>query len=140
PSGGVRAVWSVRRGQLARGIPEGGDGLGWGLSPMNADDLSFLNTIVGEGEVSVRIQHPDGSESEIQETIFCGLWRVRHLHNRRLLTDRLEEGSAPLKLWQAATDDTLSDNSRLPPAFAWLDEWPPRAHALLADVRETGLT
>ncbi len=66
-----------------------------GVISLNADDLSFLNTLLGEGEVSVRIQHPDGSESEIRETIFCGLWRVRHLHNRRLLTDRLEAGSAP---------------------------------------------
>ncbi len=68
---------------------------GMGVISLNADDLSFLNTLLGEGEVSVRIQHPDGSESEIRETIFCGLWRVRHLHNRRLLTDRLEAGSAP---------------------------------------------
>ncbi|EED6198065.1 hydrogenase expression/formation protein, partial [Salmonella enterica subsp. enterica serovar Infantis] len=105
----VMALLTDLRGQLARRIPEVGDVLGWELSPLNADDLSFLNTLLGEGEVSVRIQHPDGSESEIQETIFCGLWRVRHLHNRRLLTDRLEAGSAPLTLWQAATADTLPD-------------------------------
>ncbi|QUJ02853.1 hypothetical protein KCP71_17965 [Salmonella enterica subsp. enterica] len=50
---------------------------------------------MGEGEVSVRIQHPD--EDWQIEGFFCGLWRVRHLHNRttRLLTDRLEAGSAP---------------------------------------------
>ncbi|EEF1835326.1 hydrogenase expression/formation protein [Salmonella enterica subsp. enterica serovar 4,[5],12:i:-] len=116
----VMALLTDLRGQLARRIPEVGDVLGWELSPLNADDLSFLNTLLGEGEVSVRIQHPDGSESEIQETIFCGLWRVRHLHNRRLLTDRLEAGSAPLTLWQAATADTLPDDSLLPPPVAGL--------------------
>ncbi|EAO7613023.1 hydrogenase expression/formation protein, partial [Salmonella enterica] len=67
----VMALLTDLRGQLARRIPEVGDVLGWELSPLNADDLSFLNTLLGEGEVSVRIQHPDGSESEIQETIFC---------------------------------------------------------------------
>lgn len=110
-----------------------------GVISLNADDLSFLNTLLGEGEVSVRIQHPDGSESEIQETIFCGLWRVRHLHNRRLLTDRLEAGSAPLTLWQAATADTLPDDSLLPPPVAGLMNGLPLAHELLAHVRDPAL-
>ncbi|EAU3237224.1 hydrogenase expression/formation protein [Salmonella enterica] len=135
----VMALLTDLRGQLARRIPEVGDVLGWELSPLNADDLSFLNTLLGEGEVSVRIQHPDGSESEIQETIFCGLWRVRHLHNRRLLTDRLEAGSAPLTLWQAATADTLPDDSLLPPPVAGLMNRLPLAHELLAHVRDPAL-
>lgn len=135
----VMALLTDLRGQLARRIPEVGDVLGWELSPLNADDLSFLNTLLGEGEVSVRIQHPDGSESEIQETIFCGLWRVRHLHNRRLLTDRLEAGSAPLTLWQAATADTLPDDSLLPPPVAGLMNGLPLAHELLAHVRDPAL-
>ncbi len=106
----VMALLTDLRGQLARRIPEVGDVLGWELSPLNADDLSFLNTLLGEGEVSVRIQHPDGSESEIQETIFCGLWRVRHLHNRLL-----------------------------PPPVAGLMNGLPLAHELLAHVRDPAL-
>lgn len=70
---------------------------------------------------------------------FCGLWRVRHLHNRRLLTDRLEAGSAPLTLWQAATADTLPDDSLLPPPVAGLMNGLPLAHELLAHVRDPAL-
>ncbi|CHP60907.1 hydrogenase-1 operon protein HyaF [Salmonella enterica subsp. enterica serovar Typhi] len=112
----VMALLTDLRGQLARRIPEVGDVLGWELSPLNADDLSFLNTLLGEGEVSVRIQHPDGSESEIQETIFCGL-----------------------TLWQAATADTLPDDSLLPPPVAGLMNGLPLAHELLAHVRDPAL-
>ncbi len=53
--------------------------------------------------MSVRIQQADDSESEIQEAIFCGLWRVRRRHGEQLLEDKLEAGCAPLALWQAAT-------------------------------------
>lgn len=70
---------------------------------------------------------------------FCGLWRVRHLHNRRLLTDRLEAGSAPTALWQAATADTLPDDSLLPPPVAGLMNGLPLAHELLAHVRDPAL-
>lgn len=135
----VMALLTDLRRQLAWRIPEADDVPGWELSSLNADDLSFLNTLLGEGEVSVRIQHPDGSESEIQETLFCGLWRVRHLHNRRLLTDRLEAGSAPLTLWQVATADTLPDDALLPPPVAGLMNGLPLAHELLAHVRDPAM-
>ena len=49
----------------------------------------------------MRIQQADDSESEIQEAIFCGLWRVRRRHGEQLLEDKLEAGCAPLALWQA---------------------------------------
>lgn len=80
-----------------------------------------------------------GVKARSVETIFCGLWRVRHLHNRRLLTDRLEAGSAPLTLWQAATADTLPDDSLLPPPVAGLMNGLPLAHELLAHVRDPAL-
>ncbi len=38
----------------------------------------------------------DGSESEIRETIFCGLWRVRHSHTDVSLTDQRLARVAPL--------------------------------------------
>lgn len=46
----------------------------------------------------MRIQQANDSESEIQEAIFCGLWRVRRRHGEQLLEDKLEAGCAPLAL------------------------------------------
>lgn len=40
---------------------------GMGVISLNADDLSFLNTLLGEGEVSVRIQHPDGVKARSRD-------------------------------------------------------------------------
>ena len=82
---------------------------------LNADDRHFINTLLGEGEVSVRIQQADDSESEIQEAIFCGLWRVSRRHGEQLLEDKLAAGCAPLALWQAATQNVLPTDSLLPP-------------------------
>lgn len=86
-------------------------------------------------EVSVRIQQADGSESEIQEAIFCGLWRVRRRHGEQLLEDKLEAGCAPLALWQAATQNVLPTDSLLPPPIDGLMNGLPLAHELLAHVR-----
>ncbi|EAA9396751.1 hydrogenase expression/formation protein, partial [Salmonella enterica] len=48
-------------------------------------------------------------------------------------------GSAPLTLWQAATADTLPDDSLLPPPVAGLMNGLPLAHELLAHVRDPAL-
>ncbi len=83
----------------------------------------------------MRIQQADGSESEIQEAIFCGLWRVRRRHGEQLLEDKLEAGCAPLALWQAATQNVLPTDSLLPPPIDGLMNGLPLAHELLAHVR-----
>ncbi len=85
--------------------------------------------------MSVRIQQADDSESEIQEAIFCGLWRVRRRHGEQLLEDKLEAGCAPLALWQAATQNVLPTDSLLPPPIDGLMNGLPLAHELLAHVR-----
>ncbi|UCQ11780.1 hydrogenase expression/formation protein [Edwardsiella tarda] len=122
--------------QLAQRIPPLGEVLAWDLTTLQAEDIQFLNALLGEGEVSVRIQHADGSESEIQEAIFCGLWRVRCLRDGEVLADRLEAGCAPLPLWQAANADTLPNDSLLPPPIDGLMNGLPLAHELLAHVRD----
>lgn len=85
--------------------------------------------------MSVRIQQADDSESEIQEAIFCGLWRVRRRRGEKLLEDKLEAGCAPLALWQAATQNLLPTDSLLPPPIDGLMNGLPLAHELLAHVR-----
>lgn len=83
----------------------------------------------------MRIQQADDSESEIQEAIFCGLWRVRRRRGEKLLEDKLEAGCAPLALWQAATQNLLPTDSLLPPPIDGLMNGLPLAHELLAHVR-----
>lgn len=59
--------------------------------------------------MSVRIQQADDSESEIQEAIFCGLWRVRRRRGEKLLEDKLEAGCAPLALMAGGNAKSLAD-------------------------------
>lgn len=53
-----------------------------------------------------------------------------------MLEDRLEAGCAPLPLWQAASADTLPDDSLLPPPIEGLMNGLPLAHELLMHVRD----
>ncbi|MCZ9156389.1 hydrogenase expression/formation protein [Escherichia albertii] len=131
----VIALLNDLQKQLSQRQPPQGEVLAVNLLNLNADERHFINTLLGEGEVSVRIQHADGSESEIQEAIFCGFWRVRKRRDARLQEDRLEVGRAPLVLWQAATQNTLPTDSLLPPPIDGLMNGLPLAHELLAHVR-----
>ena len=135
----VMALLADVRQQLRRRIPAKQDVLGWDLSALNADDLTFLNTLLGEGEVSVRIQHADGRACEIQESIFCGIWRVRCQNDNGQWEEHLEAGSAPRALWLAATFNTLPDDSLLPPPVDGLMNGLTLAQELLAHVRDPAL-
>ena len=131
----VIALLNELQHQLSERQPPLGEVLAVDLLNLNADDRHFINTLLGEGEVSVRIQQADDSESEIQEAIFCGLWRVRRRRGEKLLEDKLEAGCAPLALWQAATQNLLPTDSLLPPPIDGLMNGLPLAHELLAHVR-----
>ena len=131
----VIALLNELQHQLSERQPPLGEVLAVDLLNLNADDRHFINTLLGEGEVSVRIQQADDSESEIQEAIFCGLWRVRRRRGEKLLEDKLEAGCAPLALWQAVTQNLLPTDSLLPPPIDGLMNGLPLAHELLAHVR-----
>ncbi|MCZ8553016.1 hydrogenase expression/formation protein [Escherichia albertii] len=131
----VIALLNDLQKQLSQRQPPQGEVLAVNLLNLNADERHFINTLLGEGEVLMRIQHADGSESEIQEAIFCGFWRVRKRRDARLQEDRLEVGRAPLVLLQAATQNTLPTDSLLPPPIDGLMNGLPLAHELLAHVR-----
>ena len=85
-----------------------------GIYPRSMQTISPSEYALGEGEVSVRIQHADGRASEIQESIFCGIWRVR-CQNDKGNGRNIWKQVAPRALWQAATINTLPDDSLLPP-------------------------
>ena len=58
-----------------------------------AADLQLLNNLLGEGEVSIRIE---GTESlTIQETVMAGVWRVRSHIGDELISDHLEVAAIP---------------------------------------------
>ena len=69
----VIALLNELQHQLSERQPPLGEVLAVDLLNLNADDRHFINTLLGEGEVSVRIQQADGSESGVQEGIFCGV-------------------------------------------------------------------
>ena len=92
----VIALLNELQHQLSERQPPLGEVLAVDLLNLNADDRHFINTLLGEGEVSVRIQQADDSESEIQEAIFCGLWRVRT--NWRLAARRWRCGRRQRKI------------------------------------------
>lgn len=71
------------------------------LTTCDAATLRVLNSVLGEGEVSARIDVAQGESILIQETVFTGLWRVVEPGAARL-ADRLEVGAAPAILARLA--------------------------------------
>ncbi len=86
----LEALLALVRRQRAEAPPSSLD-LG-GLSP---EDLAFVDQILGEGEVSIRVDHGAG-ETRIQESVMAGIWRVRRFDGEGVLTeDRIETGAIP---------------------------------------------
>lgn len=65
-------------------------------------DLTLLNQVLGEGEVSARVQRDDG-EVLVQESVFAGVWRVVHRRDGEAISDQLEVGRMPLAVLEAAS-------------------------------------
>lgn len=65
------------------------------LSVLGASDLRLIDQVLGEGEVSARVDGDAGSVL-IQESVFAGVWRVRQIGPEgRQLADRIEVGDIP---------------------------------------------
>ncbi len=70
------------------------------LDGMDAQARAVLNQILGEGEVSIRIAAPSGSDAaatiDAQESIYAGVWRVMQRDaDSGELRDTIEVGAAP---------------------------------------------
>lgn len=62
------------------------------LSPL---DLNLINQVLGEGEVSATVNLEQG-RILIQESVFAGVWRVRHEDgDGRIVADRIEIDAIP---------------------------------------------
>ncbi len=99
------------------------------LSGATATALEITNQMLGEGEVSIRI---DGTRSfRIQESVFTGLWRVcEHAPDGALAGDYLEAAALPRVVVESARGAALP---RLAPV-----EIPPGAMNSPALVNEIG--
>lgn len=77
------------------------------LAPLSEADRVLINQVMGEGEVSVRVQG-EGGELLIQESVFAGVWRVlRRVADTQnggwtVVTDQIEVGRMPLGVMEAA--------------------------------------
>lgn len=86
-------------------------------------------------EVSVRIQQADDSESEIQEAIFCGLWRVRRRRGEKVAGGQTGGWLRAAGVVAGGNAKSLPTDSLLPPPIDGLMNGLPLAHELLAHVR-----
>ena len=72
------------------------------LSGLGADDLTLIEQVLGEGEVSILI---DGAVPvRIQESVMAGLWRVRSE-----VSDRIEIADVPAVVREAVLTGTTAD-------------------------------
>jgi hydrogenase-1 operon protein HyaF len=68
--------------------------LEWDLLTLDAENLQLVDQVLGEGEVSIRV---DGDvEILIQESVLAGLWRVKWLDRKGVVQrDRIEVAGVP---------------------------------------------
>ncbi|MDT7833625.1 hydrogenase expression/formation protein [Aquabacterium sp. OR-4] len=90
-----------------------------GLAPA---DLTLINQVLGEGEVSAQVladpARPGLGHARIQESVFAGVWRVVEVSGDGRVFDRIEVGDAPALLREAARADasgTAADMLAAPP-------------------------
>lgn len=72
------------------------------LTALDAANLALVNQVLGEGEVSARVE---GAQSlRIQESIFAGIWRTVISQGGRVVADQVDVGAVPPVLVSAARD------------------------------------
>ena len=108
----LRAVLAATRLAAGGGVPEP-----VALAGLDAANLALVNQVLGEGEVSARIE---GEQSvRIQEAIFAGIWRTHVTRHGRLASDDIDVGPVPPVLVSAAraaaSVDAIVLPERLPP-------------------------
>jgi hydrogenase-1 operon protein HyaF len=64
-----------------------------GALPLGRADREALDAALGRGEVAATIE--SAGNSEIWETVFAGVWRVRHNGAEHVAVDQIEIGPCP---------------------------------------------
>ncbi|MDR2709934.1 MAG: hydrogenase expression/formation protein [Burkholderiales bacterium] len=96
-----------------------------------AEVLRVLNEVLGEGEVSARVEGLPGGSVSVQESVFTGVWRVREFDAENKETAyRIEASSLPAILLDAALQGAQPELPEV--AFP---EGAMNAPALFAEIR-----
>lgn len=106
------------------------------LGVLDANNLRLINQVLGEGEVSARVEGE--SSIRIQEAIFAGVWRTVISLGGRVVADQIDVGPVPQVLISAARNgarDVLAIEvpSQLPPQVM-------NAPSIIAELNEQILT
>lgn len=76
------------------------------LAGLVAQDLTLINQVLGEGEVSAQVLAQNGTPAlQIQESVFAGVWRVIESHSDGSVSDWIEVGAVPEALRNTAEMD-----------------------------------
>lgn len=118
----VQSVLDAVLGALAAG--SGGVDLA-GLAP---DALELLGQVLGEGEVSARVETGD-SLVLAQESVFAGVWRLRVLAGGTTVSDSIEVADVPSVLRRPGGNTPPLPRPEAGPGVA-------NAPALLAEIEE----
>lgn len=105
------------------------------LDGLTAADLTLLNQVLGEGEVSAQVlDGPTAGQghARVQESVFAGVWRVVEVTGDGRVLDRIEVGAVPALLQQAAREDAQSAR---PPSTP-VPEGVQNAPALLVELED----
>ena len=96
------------------------------LTEYDTDTRDLIGQILGEGEISILADRPT-RRLIISESVFAGVWRVKHYHDDALIQEYLETGSYPriLAEWlsvdkpQKSLPETFPDNLMNAPALLY---------------------
>lgn len=119
---GVRPLIAAVLEVLDSGRPQG-----IAVEGLDAAGLALLDQVLGEGEVSARVESGDGLIL-IQESVFAGVWRQRTLVGAALVSDRIEVAEVPPVLRVTARASAI-ERPEAGPEVA-------NAPALLAEIEE----
>lgn len=98
---GARSVLARAR-DAARDWVAGTRTIAIDLQGLSGPDLEILDQVLGQGEVSARVDGPGGT-TRIQESVFAGIWRVRRFDpNGVCVSDHLDVGGLPRAVIRAS--------------------------------------
>ncbi|GGF65126.1 hydrogenase expression/formation protein [Alteromonas lipolytica] len=113
-------------------INQNGQGSILTLTELPQADLSLLNQILGEGEVSVLIdgEHP----TRIQETVMAGIWRLRTFDKQgNVISEAIEVAEIP----ECVRDNAFATKVNLAERIEQLPEGLLNAPSVLVEIADT---
>ena len=121
----------ITQALAAAGAGEGGTVID--ITGLPAPDRQVINQVLGEGEVSAKIELDADAQVHVQESVFAGVWRLITLRGEVVTGDHVEIGPVPRLFVEAAAFDLWPDMPE------WAGALPPNvvnAPALLHEVRD----